>query len=86
MEPQKLIEQRQATHGNAWKVYGLAAKALMPQVMTLIVDYPKYLFAWLMILNKLVRASFSPTTIEHWQDIQGYAQLVLNDLEQTNRS
>lgn len=85
MDPKKLVEQRQATHGDTWKLMGHVINLLLPQIIDMIQASPKYAWAWFMIASKLVRALFSPATIEHWQDIQGYAQLVLNDLE-TNRS
>jgi len=42
-----------------------------------------YSFAWEMILNKLIRAMASPEKEDHWKDVQGYAQLVLESLAQT---
>jgi hypothetical protein len=38
-----------------------------------------YSFAWQMILNKLIRAMASPENADHWKDIQGYCQLVLEE-------
>lgn len=84
MDPQQLIKQKQATHGDAWKLYGLVTKILLPQITKLTMMYPKYVFAWTMILNKLIRALYSPDLKDNWLDIQGYAQLVLNDLGEKN--
>lgn len=81
MDPKQLIEERQITHGDTWKLMGSVIDALLPQIIDMIQKHPKYVWSWLMIASKLVRALFSPTSLEHWNDIQGYAQLVINDLQ-----
>lgn len=81
MEPQKLIDARQETHGDTWKIMGPLINSVLPQVIDMVQKHPKYVWSWLMIASKLVRALFNPTVREHWYDIQGYAQLVIKDLE-----
>jgi len=39
-----------------------------------------YFFNWMMILNKLIRALYTPNDPDHWKDIAGYATLVMNDI------
>lgn len=40
-------------------------------------------YAWLMILNKLIRAMATPENKDHWLDIQGYCQLILEEQAKT---
>lgn len=81
MDPKQLIEERQTTHGDTWKLMGPVMNVVLPQVIDMIQKHPKYVWSWLMIASKLIRALFSPLTLEHWNDIQGYAQLVIDDLQ-----
>lgn len=80
MDPQELIEERQATHGETWILMSRVLDVLLPHVANMISSSP-YSWAWMMIMSKLIRALFSPTHLDHWRDIQGYAQLVINNLE-----
>lgn len=78
-----LIHERDEAYGSAWKVTG---SWLIELIGNLPVNKPNilrtpYLFAWIMILNKLHRALATPKDIDHWRDIAGYAQLVIEDIE-----
>jgi len=81
MDPQQLIDKRNSDYGDAWKTHGLVAQLLLPQLAAFLQKWPAYYFSWTMILNKLIRALTTPENVDHWRDIQGYAQLILNDLE-----
>lgn len=65
-------------HGDSWFITGEIIKYI-PKNLTIWTS-PK-IFAWLMILNKIVRAANSPDNPENWTDIIGYATLVLEDLK-----
>ena len=78
-----LIRQRQETHGDAWKTLGeLMVLPVIGGLLEAVKRQSSYGYAWLMILAKLVRASYNPTCLEHWEDIAGYAQLCINDLKE----
>jgi hypothetical protein len=80
-DPKNLIKARQQTHGDAWKHTGMALMPILPQVFAFMQKHPKYVFSWVLIFNKLLRALVDPTVLDHWKDIQGYAQLIIDDLE-----
>jgi hypothetical protein len=81
-DPRQLIDNRQATHGDAWRMFGVVFNAFDTDlVATTFRRYPSMVFSWLMILNKLVRALYSPMEADHWKDIIGYATLWLDTLE-----
>jgi hypothetical protein len=73
-----LVQERGEQYGEAWKVTGKAVEFFSQYTKRL--EATLYWFPWLMILNKLVRILFSPNVVDHWKDIQGYAQLVIDDL------
>ena len=82
---QTLIAERQETHGDAFKwtdaIIGLLwrGKVLEPLILN------NMIFKWAMVLNKLMRAMFSPWVEEHWRDIQGWAELALTQIKEQNR-
>lgn len=76
-----IIDERQETHGNAWMLMGHVLQPLVPEIVKLIQTNPKFVFAWLMILNKLVRILAKPDYMDHWVDIQGYTELIIRDLD-----
>jgi len=80
--PKKLVQSRDDEYGGAWKLHGLVIGLLLPQFIPFAQKNPKYQFPWELILNKLLRALASPKNIDHWKDIQGYAQLVIDDIEE----
>ena len=76
-----LLKEREVDYGDSWKVAG--------KIMALMYIYNyspeggelgKFWHPILMIVVKLCRALVNPTKRDHWKDIQGYAQLVLDDL------
>lgn len=76
------LGSRGEEYGAAWTVTGqlLSSEPLCMLLMRLIIKGGPYTFAWIMILNKLVRAATSPGNVDHWLDIAGYATLVCDDL------
>lgn len=79
--PKDLITERDKTYGVAWWMQGSWIQLVLPQVIDLVNNFPKYFFPWLLITNKCLRILKSPQELDHWKDIQGYAQLVIDDLE-----
>lgn len=75
-----VVEERGEKYGISWWVHGEIVKILLPQIIDLINVAPKYFFAWTLILNKLLRILTSPFEEDHWLDIQGYAELPLQDI------
>jgi hypothetical protein len=41
---------------------------------------------WVLILSKLIRILFTPYKRDHWADIVGYAQLVVEQLDKAKES
>lgn len=77
---EQLLDERQADYGNSHEVTGCLLRDIQPQLAHLLSHYPVLWFPWLMIFNKLIRALTSPTKIDHWADIQGYAELALRSI------
>lgn len=78
-----LLAQRSEQYGDAWYLTGEVHNLLrrkQPGGDQLLSDLG-YLFPWMVTLSKLIRAMRSPADRDHWQDVIGYAQLVLDDLD-----
>ena len=83
MEINDILDQRQKTHGNFEKVARLDTE--------LFSTFNTYLYSSLsneqycaikMILHKIARIGCGdPEFIDHWQDIIGYAQLIINGIK-----
>ena len=83
MEINDILDQRQKTHGNFEKVARLDTE--------LFSTFNTYLYSSLsdeqycaikMILHKIARIGCGdPEFIDHWQDIIGYAQLIINSIK-----
>lgn len=79
-----LLKDRGHEYGDAWYIGGEAIGFLKGPLDELIRKAPQYTYSWIMILNKLIRACATPYNIDHWKDIQGYAQLVADDIYDNN--
>lgn len=75
-----LLKDREEEYGDAWFVGGETLGFLQGPLGGLIRKAPQYAYAWITILNKLIRACKTPYEIDHWVDIQGYAKLVADDI------
>jgi len=75
-----LLKERGVDYGNTWWVTSLVMGVIVNRTA---VEYTIQYVYWhplMMIITKLCRTLASPKNAEHWRDIQGYAQLVLDDL------
>lgn len=85
MEPQPdfniqtLVTERGEDYDESWMLTAVVIKAL--QLEKRPIWRTPLSFAWIMVLNKLIRAMFSPTKKDHWVDMQGYAELVREQLD-----
>lgn len=82
--PKETVDDRETTYGDAWKKTGQIMSFLMGDGELVLPDplfSTTYVFAWMMILNKLVRAITSPNNPDHWLDIAGYATLVYEEVK-----
>jgi len=77
----QLLEDRGNVYGEAWKYTGELVRHVQPLVNDMCDQHPHLWWAWLMVLNKLVRLLFDPQHIDSWRDIAGYATLVLDEVE-----
>lgn len=77
-----LLARKQEAYGDAWKAASsvLHDKVVLRAFVRFVVNCPEYVYTWLVIMSKMMRILTTPKDPEHWQDIAGYAQLVLNDL------
>lgn len=80
MNVQELIDSRDEEYGQAWKRHGQIMQHMSYELHEFLSKHPVVYFPWMMIFNKLLRILASPSKPDHWRDIQGYAQLVLNEL------
>lgn len=72
-----LVESRKE-YDEAWLKTARVMKLLEVENST--IWQSPYSFAWLMALNKLVRAMATPKHLDHWKDIQGYCQLIIDEI------
>lgn len=79
----KTLQARGLEYGAAWRLTGRTLNELIEttKVGLLPLLGSPYLFNWIMILNKLHRALMSPENRDHWEDIAGYALLVVKDID-----
>lgn len=81
-EVSELLNERQKTHGEAWKDMGRIMQTnLFRFWYNRMTEQSPFAFAWLMIFVKLVRITYSPYCREHWEDIVGYVRLCTNDID-----
>lgn len=76
-----LVAERDGEYAGAWEETGMLLQGMNWRLSAFLQEHPRMYFPWIMILNKLLRALGSPQKKDHWLDIQGYAQLVLDSLE-----
>lgn len=84
----QLLKERKEQYGEAWKLSGQWMSIMTfekPDIFNRILETP-YFYNWTIILNKLARLLFTPSHIDSWKDIAGYAQLVVDDLEAANKT
>jgi hypothetical protein len=81
--PTKITEEREQEYHEAWAISGelMAHPQVLEGLNDMGKNHPRILYPWIQILNKLIRALSSPTKIDHWKDIAGYATLVSDELE-----
>jgi len=79
-EVRELVDKRDMEYATSWKHTGKLMQLVLGYTHKLLYHNPEMYFPWVMILNKLLRILGSPTNRDHWLDIAGYAQLVLDSL------
>jgi hypothetical protein len=72
-----LIRSRDESYGEAWLLAGEMARLLNLDKVT----DAGFLYVLLVMLSKIARITSSPTKLDHWKDIAGYATLVFQHLE-----
>ena len=82
-----LVQERDKEYKGAWLVTGMmiAVHPVRVAYSNMLQNHPQYTYAWMIILNKLVRVLANPTHLDSWKDIAGYATLVVNHLEQKDK-
>jgi hypothetical protein len=82
MDTQNLLNERRQEYGQAWVVAGMIMQAFNEVIfISNLFACTPYGHNWILILSKLCRALHSPYNRDHWQDIVGYCQLVLDDID-----
>lgn len=72
-----LLKERGREYGDAW----LRASGVMNEVQGLPITKSQYFHNWFMIFSKLFRIAWSPSHLDSWADIAGYATLASNHIE-----
>jgi hypothetical protein len=80
-----IVDERAEAYGDTWAKMGVTMMPIFADFIKFAMRVPKYMYPWLMIWNKCIRILFSPTKIDHWVDIQGYAELVIRDLKEKTK-
>lgn len=80
--PTQLTLERQPEYQYAWAITGevVAHPYIKKNLDFILYGCPRLYFPWIQILNKLIRALTSPTNVDHWEDIIGYATLARDHL------
>jgi hypothetical protein len=88
MNAKKLVKDRAKTHGDFAETAFVASKLQYHSTITHHAGVsPQIEHARQMICVKLARiACGDPFVIDHWKDIAGYAELVVQYLENSNRA
>ncbi len=77
-----LIQSRDEEYGSAWITSSRSIDDIPSDLwFKFQVKAMELLYAWVIIHNKLFRILASPRNVDHWKDIAGYAQLVVDYLE-----
>jgi len=76
-----LVASRNTQYGAAWLTTGKLIGFLSKEFYEFLERAPNFSYAWVIILNKLVRLLHDPENLDSWQDIAGYATLVAEELE-----
>ena len=82
---QATLADRGEQYGDTWWTTGQVISHIYSTEGYLIFDriiVSGYFHNWVQILGKLIRTLYTPRNPEHWRDIAGYAQLVLEDLNE----
>lgn len=82
MTQQNISNERNHLYGNSWEL----TSRVLSDVLPYIVELGPYFHPWYMILTKLMRILWSPKHVDNWVDIIGYAELVLQDMNQKGLS
>lgn len=77
-EPKEVIHARGIEYGDSWAAHGQLLKPIASRVAKQLATFPPVFFPWQLIFNKLLRILTTPLKRDHWVDIQGYAQLVID--------
>jgi hypothetical protein len=76
---------RGAQYMDAWLLTGEITNQMYVQDRLKKLMDAGYMYAWITILCKLFRALATPNERDHWVDIAGYAQLVVDNLDKGSR-
>jgi hypothetical protein len=83
MNTQNLLNERRQEYGQAWYVAGSIMRTFNEVIFTSnLFNHTSYGHNWVLILSKLCRALSSPNNTDHWRDIIGYCQLILDDIDE----
>lgn len=80
----ELLEERGEEYGEAWLLVGKYISVLWmnPLVAFDAIIKANLFHNWVMIQSKLFRMLKSPRKVDHWKDLIGYAQLIVDYLEE----
>jgi len=79
---EELLLQRNTRYGGAWLTSNQMMIPVMNEFLAFCQKAPLFIYAWIIILNKLTRILADPYYKDSWVDIAGYATLVTKYLEE----
>lgn len=77
----ELLKDRENEYKGAWRLTGKLLGFLFPYMGKLFEEANEFSYSWVIVLNKLIRILGSPRHLDSWKDIEGYAHLVVEELE-----
>ncbi len=77
---ERLLADRGNEYGEAWITTSRVIALLGKEFTDFMAGAPAYVYAWIIIQSKLLRALTSPHKVDHWEDIAGYATLIVNHI------
>jgi hypothetical protein len=84
---QGLLKERGSEYGKAWYDAGAILQIFNEEIYSSnLFKFTPYGHNWVLILSKLCRALSSPNNTDHWKDIIGYCQLILDDIDDCSTS
>lgn len=81
MDTNELLEQRGSEYGETHFLVGVIIRVLGEPFIKFVREYPELIHDWVIMASKLVRIVHSPTKLDNYDDLIGYATLAKGIVE-----